>query len=585
MKKDLDKNLYCIWVSPKIFLEEYLFAYKDLYYMIQVNCDEYKNFIFYRCTSNNEAFKIIEKFIFQPTIIILDGIIYFDFIKIFTKNLKRIKIIPKIIVLTKDEKIKKKINDMNNGRLDISFYNYNGINTSFIDLKSLIMNQINNNMIKNSENINLLNSPQSNLDIEINRTDGSLIRKLNEINDYTFEYIDCKEKLLLPTFYQSLIQNITYQEIDDFNNKLYNNSKYNDYKYPLKSFISIPNIPLELLSKYYLRIYTWVGEFYKDLNFDLRNNKFNDYLPFIKTLYKGIELKCLDLGSDETLYRATLLSNNEINYINESLNKKIFNDLPSVYAFSKCFLSFSKDYNECLKFLYKKKIPDKSSAIFYLENDINIDYSFSTHADIEKLSYITSEKEVLFFPFSSFEIKSIKKIQIGGQNVYKIDLSYLGKYLKTLLKDEFFYSKVEELPDSKFKRSLIDSKLIKDEELNNKKIIDKYFSYKVKIYPEYKNIINSKEFVQETNVQANRESSHKSSTNLIDSVNEVNPNNDQNINYNYYQIKVLEKSIDEVKEPAKKHKFADTRTIIMIIFICLLILLFILLIIFVIIKK
>ena len=583
MKKDLDENLYCIWVSPKIFLEEYLFAYKDLYYMIQTNCDEYKNFIFYRCTSNSEAFKIIKKFVFQPTIFILDGIIYFDFIKIFTKNLKRIKIIPKIIVLTKDEKIKNKINDMNNDRLDISFYNYNGINTSFIYLKSLIMNQINNNMTKNSEKRNLLNDPQFNRFYD---SDGILIRNLNDLNDYTFEYIDCKEKLLLPTFYQSLIQDISYQEIDDFNNKLYNNSEYNEYKYPLKSFISIPNIPFELLSKYYLRIYTFEGKFYKNLNLDLRNNKFNDYLPYIKTLYKGIELKSLDLGSDETLYRATLLSNDEINYINKSLNKKIFNDLPAVYAFSKCFLSFSKDYNECLRFLCKKKFPDKSSALFFLEKDKKIDYSFSTHADIEQLSYIPNEKEVLFFPFSSFEIKSIKEIQIGGQNVYKIDLSYLGKYLKTLLKDEFFYSKVEELPDSKFKRSLIDSKLIKDEELNNKKIIDKYFSYKIKIYPEYQNIINSRIFVQEINDQTSREFSHKSSTHLVvDSDNEIHPNNDQNIKYNYYKIKVLEKSIDEAKETAKKHKFADTRTIIMIIFICLLILLFILLIIFVIIKK
>jgi len=40
-----------------------------------------------------------------------------------------------------------------------------------------------------------------------------------------------------------------------------------------------------------------------------------------------------------------------------------------------------------------------------LEKDNNIGYSLSTHGDIENISFYPKEREVLFFPFSSFEIK------------------------------------------------------------------------------------------------------------------------------------------------------------------------------------
>ena len=58
-----------------------------------------------------------------------------------------------------------------------------------------------------------------------------------------------------------------------------------------------------------------------------------------------------------------------------------------------------------------------------------MDYSLSTHADIEKISFYPNEKEVLFFPFSSFEIK---EININNENIYEIKLLYLGKYFKKL---------------------------------------------------------------------------------------------------------------------------------------------------------
>ena len=44
------------------------------------------------------------------------------------------------------------------------------------------------------------------------------------------------------------------------------------------------NIPIEILCKYYARIYTVESNFYKDINEDLRMNNKDKYLPYIKNI-------------------------------------------------------------------------------------------------------------------------------------------------------------------------------------------------------------------------------------------------------------------------------------------------------------
>ena len=46
---------------------------------------------------------------------------------------------------------------------------------------------------------------------------------------------------------------------------------------------------------------------------------------------------------------------------------------------------------------------------------------------MEKISVLEKEKEVLFFPFSSFEIKNIKDSLFEGEKIYEIRLLYLGQ--------------------------------------------------------------------------------------------------------------------------------------------------------------
>ena len=107
-----------------------------------------------------------------------------------------------------------------------------------------------------------------------------------------------------------------------------------------------------------------------------------------------------------------------------------------------------------------------------------MDYSLSTHADIENISLYPKEKEVLFFPLSSFEIKEINKIKINEKFGYEIKLLYLNKYLEEL-KD---YKKNIQIPDSEFKKQIIELGLIEESKIedNPEFILKKYEEYKSK---------------------------------------------------------------------------------------------------------
>ena len=237
-----------------------------------------------------------------------------------------------------------------------------------------------------------------------------------------------------------MIESSTREKIDEFTKLLYNkySSENKSIKLLLNKIKSIPNIPIELLSKYYSRIYTIESSFYRDLNKDLRNNQKNNYLPFIKVLYEGVKLGSLSLASNNNLYRGSLISNYEIILIKNYLKNKI-PGLPGAIVFSKVFLSFTKVKLIAEKFLNSgKKSDNLSKVLFILEKDDNIDYSLSTHSDLENVSFFPDEKEVLFFPFSSFEIKEIKTSITNNENIYIINLLYLGKYIKEFKEENIF---------------------------------------------------------------------------------------------------------------------------------------------------
>ena len=399
-----------------------------------------------------DAIEHIKKLKFQELKIFITNELYSDFLLRFKENINSISIIPNVVVLTKDKKkFEKNEKEKNNNN---NFYNYIGTASTFKEIKKYIKNDI-------------------------------LQKKLNEVNEVqlTFEYIDSKEKLILPLFFKALIDNSSNDNLEKYTTSLISSySKNNkEIKNLLGDIESMTNIPIEILSKYYARLYSLESDFISDINNALRNNRVENNLPFIKVLYEGVKLKALPLASNNELYSAILLPNNEINKIKKFVKDKK-KDLPGSIVFSKSFFSFTKQKNIAEQILiYEDDKDNYSKVLFILEKNDNIDYNLSTHCDLESLSFNPDKKEVLFFPFSSFEVKSIEEITIRKENVYEIKLLYLGKYLKDIENDKDLITNADKLPEDDYKKQLSEAGLIKKEKIetiNNKKIIETFEQYK-----------------------------------------------------------------------------------------------------------
>ena len=81
-------------------------------------------------------------------------------------------------------------------------------------------------------------------------------------------------------------------------------------------------------------------------------------------------------------------------------------------------------------------------GLFVIEQCPQNDKMCSGNASIQEYSFYKNESEILFFPFSSFEIKKIKKI---NENEFIITLNYLGKY-QNLFENEDSRDILERVP-------------------------------------------------------------------------------------------------------------------------------------------
>ena len=169
-----------------------------------------------------------------------------------------------------------------------------------------------------------------------------------------------------------------------------------------------------------------------------------------------------------------MISNDELDKIKAYLNDKT-EDLPGAIVFSRSFLSFSEDINVAKTF--SNNVKDNFSRVLYIiEKDYDFDYSLSTHSDMQNVSKFSTEKEVLFFPFSSFEIKEIKGTTENNGIIYQIKLLYLGKYQEKIKNVD------SEIPESDFKTQMEEIGLIPQEKMEkSKEVIEQYQVYKEKV--------------------------------------------------------------------------------------------------------
>ena len=244
----------------------------------------------------NEAMTYIKSIKYEETFIIVSGRLHTDLIGNLIKNFTDLCIIPKIIVFTSKhgkDGVAQKSKELNNWQ----YYHFGGIVAGFEPIKEFILKSSKKDDISfNEENMN-------------------------------FEPINDKEKLILPLLYKMLIRITPNDNIKKLNEELNNiyGEKNKEMKKLFNLIKNIDNIPLELLSKYYSKIFNY------DDNLQLKENS-NEYLTFIKVLYEGIKLKSLPLTSNNVLYRGMFCTKELIDEVKKA--NKNNKDLPRAILFT-----------------------------------------------------------------------------------------------------------------------------------------------------------------------------------------------------------------------------------------------------------
>ena len=363
---------------------------------------------------------------FKIILVIVSGKLFGRYVKKIKDNINRIINIPYTFIFTsinfkkiifeplfdKDHKLSYDTSiSINNG-----FYNPGGVYDSFEELlnKLIIIYKKMDSIIHIEPRINT---------------------KINYEGILTFEYLESEYDLLAPALYKDILTNegITDEDCKQFHEFILSldNKELNCL---LKNLNLFKNIPYEILSKFWARGYTVESKFYKILNNNLMKSILTPfYKTFIKMLYTGVEINSLKSYNGLYLYRGSVLNRVEINKINSYIK---IGKLSNIVVFSKAFLSFTEKKEEALGFIGKSD-QNKVGCLYILENNNN--YLHESNADIQNISIFPTEKEILFFPGSSFIIKSIRMINDGK---IEIILNYNGKFKE---KYKFIYDNKQKL--------------------------------------------------------------------------------------------------------------------------------------------
>ena len=388
-----------IWIDPKIKNNENIQYQKDLEKFTELKC--YENI--------KEGIDFLKENTFEKIVIIISGRISTQFYKEFKNNINEIIIIPKIIIFTRNSK-KFIEENKNSGEIPLAhpFFNSGGVVDNYDKVKEYIKS------IENYKNNEIIYGYEKNE-----------MFKGEEI--FNFEKILEANQLILPLYFSNYLDIPNEEDIQTFNEfilKTY--GKSNQIKELFLQLKDTKEIPLEILSKYYVKAYTAESKFYEEMNISLMKNNKNKYLNYIRTLYEGVKIKSLKSNSNSILYRGALMSEKELsNLKNFMINKK--KNLPSSIVYGRSFFSFSFNKNIAEVFYKRKTLEQKEGFIpVFLILEGTSENRFNGNASISEYSFYKEEAEVLFFPFSCFEIKSIEENK--DDKDYIITLNYLEKY-------------------------------------------------------------------------------------------------------------------------------------------------------------
>ena len=399
---------------------------------------------------------------FRETFIIVSGRLFASFVGEFQNNITEIFVIPKILVFNSSKT-----------RIPLpftiqhkDFYYYGGVFTSFGEIKDYI------------------NKQKKFIQIKGEQIQGS---KSKFVDKLIFDQVKNWEEIVFPSKYKKFMdEEIDDKEIFKFNKNLYSlySEKHDEYKKLLSHIIDIPDIPIELLSKYYARFYTVEGQFYGNMKRDLLDDdkkKMNFYIPFIKTMYLGVEKGGLKKYFKGELYSGQKIGEEEIRKLYKYKDDRIAG-LPISTLFSRGFISFSIKREVAEGFLSEKDVygNPKKNTLLIIANPQKANEIYA-QADIQSLSvYEDREAEVLFFPFAIFGIENFYKDEKKRYNIAL--LNYMGKIDKEIV-DKIKESD-EYVPNNNFKILFEESGLVsksKKDKMKNLKLKDLSEEYEIKV--------------------------------------------------------------------------------------------------------
>ena len=427
----LEKNVsVLVWIDQNINSNENIYYQNEI--KLKKNIDEYFAF-----ESSSKAIDFLKKIEFNKTYIICSGKMYIDFIKKYKEDINDFMICPKIIIFTFNKDAYLEMNKDNNAlSLNHPFFNSGGVQETFEKVEDFIYKR--NKIIDNC------------------KEEEHCINDFSEV--YNFERVSNRNQLIIPIFISYYTKKPTENDIKKFNEYMLKNY-YNstDLVYLFEQLNGVENIPNEIISKFWARAYTVQSGFYKDMNYDLKQDNIDKYLTYIQMMYEGVKIHSFFYNTSERLYRGAEFSEKEIKELQDFINSKK-EGLPAAIIYSKSFLSFSLDKKEAINFMEDKK----NKTLLIIEKFKEKTRYCTGCADIHNFSLFKNEKEVLVFPFSSFEILNIENDKDNDGKKYNIiHLNYLGKY-EVLFKDEDPKELITQIPeDSILTKQFFNTNIVK----------------------------------------------------------------------------------------------------------------------------
>ena len=415
-----------IWISNNIKSQEYDECINDIKSFNKFNITTFKDI--------GKGIAQIKQIKFEQCIIIIDSDIYAKFNEEFNKIIDVLYLIPKIIVFDNKNQIKtEKPNECR------AYITKNKVNLNFMNEKDIYENfeSIKQQLVYNDT-----------------------LKYFSNNDKFTFEQIKTEDDLSLLMNYHKLINEPSNEDIRKFNFFLYETFKNIDSNLSYLLNQTFKNkVPKKILIRYWLRIFSFV-DVSKIINEDLKKKSTN-FDIYVKLLYFGLKNKYITPILNQNFYRGGTLSINELDEIKKNLKNKN-SELPGCICFSKVFLNFSLKKEIGMKSMedYIQNLNRSKEILVFFEiiKGEDIDSENATNVEFDKVSFFPDRKEVLFFPYSCFEVSGIEEKNFDNSNKYfHINLIYLGKYKKLVQKKELSDSK--DITPNKFVEYLFSSKI------------------------------------------------------------------------------------------------------------------------------